>query len=239
MSALKMGAQSAPTPADLLEPHAAAELFPLLAGTECEAFKADIAERGLIEPIWICDGKLLDGRNRYRACIEIGIKPRFREYKGDSPTAFAWSLNAQRRHLSTSQLDAIGVKMLPGLQAEARKRQFANLKTESIAKVGGLKALLGRLTKLEASREGLVTEIASASKPLRLVPNVENVLRQRINALEAIPRDKLVDADLAARARAAVRDVLGEVTVTEEGENVVAQVDLGRQYTTHGAQERT
>ena len=111
-----------------LEVHPAAELFPLLTGKEFEAFKADIAERGLIEPIWLCDGKILDGRNRYRACVDVGVEPTFAEYEGDSPTAFAWSLNGQRRHLSKSQLAGIAADMLPALQAEAKKRQLSTLK---------------------------------------------------------------------------------------------------------------
>ena len=30
---------------------------------------------GQMEPITICDGKILDGRNRYAACLAIGAKP--------------------------------------------------------------------------------------------------------------------------------------------------------------------
>lgn len=106
-----------------METHPAAELFHLLTGKEYEAFKADIAERGLIEPIWLCDGKILDGRNRYRACLDVGIDPQFREYTGDSPTAFAWSANGSRRHLNKAQLTAIGIKMIPALKEEAKKQQ--------------------------------------------------------------------------------------------------------------------
>jgi hypothetical protein len=106
-----------------LQAHPAAELFPLLSGDEYESFKKDIAENGLLEPIWLCDGKILDGRNRYRACSELGLEPAFQPYRGESPVAFAWSMNGTRRHLSTSQLAAIGARMLPALETEARRRQ--------------------------------------------------------------------------------------------------------------------
>jgi hypothetical protein len=115
----------------LMEAHAAAEFFPMLGETEFEAFKADIAANGLHEAIWIYEGKILDGRNRYRACMELGITPLFRTYSGPSPVAFAWSQNGERRHLNHGQRSAIGVEMLPALQEEAKKRQLAGLKRGS------------------------------------------------------------------------------------------------------------
>jgi hypothetical protein len=81
-----------------------------------------------LEPIWLCEGRILDGRNRYRACRALGIAPLFRAYTGDSPIAFAWSVNGERRHLSSSQRAAIGAEMLPALQQEALERRDACLK---------------------------------------------------------------------------------------------------------------
>lgn len=106
-----------------MEIHPAAALFPMLSGKEYESFKADIAERGLLEPIWLCDGKILDGRNRQRACEELDIEPAYREYTGETPVAFVWSLNGTRRHMSKSKLAKVAVNMLSELQAEAKKRQ--------------------------------------------------------------------------------------------------------------------
>lgn len=63
--------------------------------------KSDIESHGQREPVTLCDGMILDGRNRYRACIELGIEPLTREYVGD-PWAFAWSLNGARRDLEAT-----------------------------------------------------------------------------------------------------------------------------------------
>lgn len=105
--------------------HALANLFPLLEGREFDELVADIKTNGLHEPIWIYQGEILDGRNRYRACIAGGVEVRTREYMGDSPVAFVWSLNGTRRQLNKSQLAMIAVKMLEPLKAEAKKRQEA------------------------------------------------------------------------------------------------------------------
>lgn len=105
-----------------LEPHPAADLFPMMDAESFSAFKADISLRGLIEAIWICDGKILDGRNRYRACQELGIEVRTRDYTGESPVSFVWSLNGARRQLSKSELAAVAVEMLAPLEMEAKAR---------------------------------------------------------------------------------------------------------------------
>lgn len=103
--------------------HPSSEIFPLASPTEFESLKEDIRKHGLREPIWICDGMILDGRNRYRACLELGIEPKTRNYTGDSPTALSWSYNGERRNLTTSQKAAAAVEMLPMFEAEAKARQ--------------------------------------------------------------------------------------------------------------------
>jgi N6-adenosine-specific RNA methylase IME4 len=90
-----------------LEAHHLANLFPMMEGAEFEAFRDDIKVNGLIEPIWIYEGKILDGRNRYRACQEADVEvgPMFNfdpETHGD-PATWVISKNLKRRHLNESQ----------------------------------------------------------------------------------------------------------------------------------------
>lgn len=108
-----------------MEFHPAANIFPLMSDEELAGLQADILRNGLLEPVWLHkDGRILDGRNRYKACVTLGIKPTFRTWDGDgSATAFVVSLNLHRRHLSAEQRAAVAVKMLPMLEAEAKERQ--------------------------------------------------------------------------------------------------------------------
>ena len=106
-------------------PHPIADIFPLITGDEFVALKQDIRENGLREAIWLYEGMILDGRNRFRACQEVGVEPAFRAYEGGSPATFAVSLNLHRRHLDKSQAATVGVELLPHLEREAKARQRA------------------------------------------------------------------------------------------------------------------
>jgi len=91
--------------------HPIAEIFPLLEGPEFADLVADIAEYGQHEPIWLYEGLILDGRNRYRACVELGLKPETCEYQGDDPEAYVISMNLHRRHLNESQRAMCAARM--------------------------------------------------------------------------------------------------------------------------------
>ncbi len=108
-----------------LQYHPAASVFPMMRGEEYQQLLHDIQEHGLREPILLCDGQILDGRNRFRVCREIGIEPAFRKWdgKGGSPLSVVLSLNLHRRHLTSSQRAAIAVEILPLLEREAKERQ--------------------------------------------------------------------------------------------------------------------
>jgi len=90
-----------------MELHPLCTLFPRMAGAELEALKADIIANGQREPIVLHEGKVLDGGNRYFACVEAGIEPKTVAFCGGDPISFVLSANFHRRHLSAGQQAAV------------------------------------------------------------------------------------------------------------------------------------
>jgi hypothetical protein len=83
--------------------HPYAEIFPLIDDADFDRLTDDIKQYGLREKIWTYEGQILDGRNRYMACIAAKVQPMFRDYTGDDALGFVLSLNVHRRHLTDSQ----------------------------------------------------------------------------------------------------------------------------------------
>ncbi len=78
---------------------------------QLRTFANDIKAHGLQVPVTTYQGKILDGRNRWRACEIAGVDPTTAEYTGDDPLAFVVSGNLIRRHLSASQRGMVAAKM--------------------------------------------------------------------------------------------------------------------------------
>ena len=64
--------------------HKLSSYFPMLAEPELAALASDIKANGLRVPILTYEGKILDGRNRFKACEEAGVEPRFEPFTGDT-----------------------------------------------------------------------------------------------------------------------------------------------------------
>lgn len=108
-----------------LEFHPASEIFELIEGVEFDALVENVGKHGLINDIWLHpDGTILDGRNRYRACLEAGVEPRFQTWDGIGFAAdFVWALNATRRHLEGNARKIAAAKYAIELEREAKERQ--------------------------------------------------------------------------------------------------------------------
>jgi len=116
--------------------HPIAGIFPAMEGPEFMALINDIKETGLKDKITLYEGKILDGRNRYRACREAGVRPAFEDFDGDDPVGYVTSKNLVRRHLKTSQRSFSAAK-LANLSQErpSKKRQLAALTQDEAAKL--------------------------------------------------------------------------------------------------------
>src|SRR5260221_10785331 len=93
--------------------HPLADVLSLIEGAEFDRLVADIREHGLKDAISLYQGKILDGRNRERACSAAGVTPRYVKFIGDdkAAAAFVLSKNLVRRHLGQSERAMVAGRM--------------------------------------------------------------------------------------------------------------------------------
>ncbi len=110
-----------------LEAHSLANLVPTMSADDYKALVGDIRSRGLMHPVVLYEGKILDGRHRYRACIEVGRGIDFAEYTGKDPIGYVLSENLNRRHMTPGQISGIILKSdsLRQVAADAAARKTA------------------------------------------------------------------------------------------------------------------
>ena len=97
--------------------HPLANMFPMIEGNAFEELKRDIAAQGILEPIRLYQGMILDGRNRYAAAKLVGHHftiDDFVEWEGTLAEAEAWviSTNLHRRQLTTKQKQDLITQMV-------------------------------------------------------------------------------------------------------------------------------
>jgi len=174
------------------EHHPLAGKFPMTSEAQYEALKRDLQENGQQEPIYLFEGKILDGRNRYRACLELGLKPNSITLKNLSlqeAAAFSAAKNLLRRHLTKSQqaMYLVEAGLLEGDRSDGAKRQYrtGELAVRRISKRYGVshvsvyKAMFVKERDAELAERVLNGQVS--------VAKAESIIRERELAGQASP----------------------------------------------------
>jgi len=106
--------------------HELSSYLPLLEGEEFDDLVEDIKQHGQIEPATIYEGKILDGRNRYRACKILKQELIVKEWKpskatGSTPLQYVISENIMRRHLNEAQKAEIGMLLYDEVEKQVKE----------------------------------------------------------------------------------------------------------------------
>jgi len=96
-----------------LKPHPVNARFPMMPPSQFAELVEDIRRNGQRQPIALShDGRIVDGRNRYRACEKLGIEPKVvRLPKDTNLEAFCLTANLHRLHLDQSQRALLAAKL--------------------------------------------------------------------------------------------------------------------------------
>ena len=179
-----------------MKTHPVCDILPMMSDGEFTSFVADIRKNGQIEPILLDDrGRIVDGRNRERACRMLGIEPMTRVVnpKG-SLASFVLSKNLHRRHLTPSQRAAVGLEMVSYLAKEIRKKEHLRktgtpervpewVSGEASQGAGRMVGVSGRVVRLLMSSESQAPGIKEVEK--------DGTLRVReALALAVLPKER-------------------------------------------------
>ena len=105
-------------------------IYPEMQPDEFERLRTDIFTNGYDpkNPVWLFEGEIIDGWNRYKACQALGIIPTFKTFEGSTLDALQFLVRTNnRRDLNSSQRAAIAVEaedLIAVLKSEAKAAQI-------------------------------------------------------------------------------------------------------------------
>jgi len=216
----------------MLEYHPIANLFPLIEGSDFAELVGDIYENGLQEKIVLHGGKILDGRNRYRALVSLDRFDRFRDTIDFDHLAFThaaprdpltWVLskNLRRRHLSESQRAMVAAKLETyrhGGDRKTQEDQDANLHLDRKAAADTLqvsprsvasaaKVLGGAPELADAVEKGSLSVSAAADLTGLSVDRQKEIIRNADPvALYAVIKEERTKKQVEKKARREARE---------------------------------
>ena len=116
-------------------------IFPEMQPEDYGRLKADIQSNGydMRQPIYIYNGGILDGWNRYKVCMEIGVVPIFKDFSGTDIDAIDYVMRTnKRRNLTSSQWAAVAVEadeIVEAIKSETerqRREKISEARTNTI-----------------------------------------------------------------------------------------------------------
>jgi hypothetical protein len=205
------------------EIHPYALKFRAMSPQEFDALKEDIRENGVKEKIYLFQNKILDGRNRFQACLALDKEgalpkgsPQFEEFKGDDAAArrLVTSLNMTRRHLSKSEmamrLVLDGFVSLP--PTDGSRRDYGTGKdaiTDIGRRYGISHVMLYKAAFIAAHDKNLAQQVANGKKS---VPVAEKWIRKKLDE-PAADQKKAAKGLTAAAAEALQQFALCEASL--------------------------
>lgn len=200
-----------------LRAHPDAEIFPLMGTRDHKKLANDIKTNGLLHPIILHpDGTILDGRNRYQACLQVDVRPTFDVWKGkvgEEEIDFVISQNLHRRHLSTGQRADLANKLAKRKPGRPKQANLPNMTTQPQA----------------------AAAVKVSVRSVRMVRKIEEDAPPNISRLFKADRLKLSVAECVAKA--SEEDKARIAAMTDDDEAVDAAKSLAKQHATIEAKD--
>lgn len=200
--------------------------FEPLASTDFERLKADIEENGVLVPLLInAAGKLLDGHNRLRACIDLGLEDVptqtiERDLTKGQETALMLRLQLNRRNLTPAKMTETLAKLYPQVfetEGSGRKKR-GTMTLLYVAKETGKSKETIKRAKETHKKAVKIAELSGRTEPstadYKAATEQKNAKRREL-AKPATKPSKATPVDLFADAVTAVRDAFRAKTLNK------------------------
>lgn len=193
-----------------LKPHELALLFPPLEKEAAAELSTDIKINGQRDPIILFENKILDGVQRYGACLDARVEPETTKFeftdafhKGIHPVDFVMSKNLHRRHLSKGQRAVVYVSA-----ENLRKKKFSTFEEnvergnktwqeQNIAEGKKAVSAIRKIRKTDVGMSQRRSELAAeAQVSPRLIEMAERVQKEAPRKLQAIKDGKVALHDV-------------------------------------------
>jgi hypothetical protein len=153
--------------------HPVTQCWPIMGEDDYAELIEDIRAKGLLHPLVMQGDVLLDGRNRLKACEELGIKPDMVQYVGDDPAGYIISTN-RRRNLTPGQRAMVAEKLAGLKHGGDRKHEVIKgskepliLNQEQAAETMGVsEASLKRAREIRHTAPDLAAKVESGEMTL-------------------------------------------------------------------------
>ena len=190
--------------------HPLSKFWDDISGTQFAELTEDIKTFGLLHPITLFNGQVLDGWQRYRACRQLGKQPETKTFSGTPAGAASLvkSLNAHRRLMMTESQRALAIVEIsqwvdgcekggggyPGIPPPSAKTNA------EMAKESGTSRLTVQRAKRVADQgsEELKAAVRSGAVPVKRAAAVmDKPKREQLAAAKAKPEKAAPPADLS------------------------------------------
>lgn len=183
-----------------MEFHDAANIFPMMTADEMAGLVDSILQGYDSQfPILTYEEKILDGRNRYVACLKAGVEPIYEEWVGTDPVGFVVRANLTRRHLSETQraiaagkIETMrhgGDRQDANLHLAITREKAAEMLNVSPRTVATVKAVErdapDLLPKMEAG-EMTANKAVQIMRKRQVVAELENIEAQEAKAIQGV-----------------------------------------------------
>lgn len=192
--------------------HEFANLFPMMNTEEMSGLVEDMCQNGYDEtsPIITYEGKILDGRNRYKAAQTASVEPVYSEFDGTDPLGFVIRHNLHRRHLNESQRGVIASRLAnmnrggdrpsrrdvnfdsANLQnrnqnvSQERAAEMMNVSPRTVATIKAIEKTAPELIEKIESGELTANKAWTEARRKEVVRNLESVEVQEAKAVEGV-----------------------------------------------------